>query len=57
MINVIVKSFQDLKITVLEFENTKIIVKTQEPVNIIVPVTIEPEGSGGFDYGFDFGLN
>jgi len=56
MINVIVKSFEDFKIKVSEFQDTKIIVKPQESVNIIVPITIVPEGSGGFDYTLDFGF-
>ena len=56
MINVIVKSFEDLKLKVTSFEDTKIVVKPQEAVNIIVPITIEDESAGGFDYGFDFGF-
>lgn len=44
MTNIIVRSFEELKLQVKEFTDTKFVIKPQESVNIIVPITVEPEG-------------
>ena len=52
MTNIIVRSFEDLKLRVTEFTDVKFVVKPQESVNIIVPITVEAE-EGIFDFTFD----